>query len=141
MADDLLERVGAVGAKVDSLAASMEQRFDDFGALMDRRFDEFGTLMDRRFHEFGASMDRRFEDVAEALAEQRRYTDFAYEPLNGKIAQLHGKVTLLEEQMTGLSATVNSGFSPLFARDHLRDPLVLFECHPLQARRVVHLEL
>jgi hypothetical protein len=113
MADDLVERVGTVEAKVDSLAASMEQRFDDFGALMDRRFDEFGTLMDRRFEEFGASVDRRFEDVAEAFAEQRRYTDFAYEQLNGTIVQLHGKVTLLDEQMTGLSATVNSGFSRL----------------------------
>ena len=35
-----------------------------------------------------ATMDRRFDEVAEALGEQRHYTDFAYERLDDRMSAL-----------------------------------------------------
>ena len=82
--EDLRERVAAVENKIESLAATMNERFE--------------------------GLDRRFDDVTEAFAEQHRYTDFAYERLDRRILQVE---STLGDRITALEAKVHSGFSRL----------------------------
>ena len=59
-------RVHHLEEKLDTLAASVDQRFD----AVDRRFD---------------AVDQRFEEVDAALVEQRQYTEFAFSRLEAKM--------------------------------------------------------
>ena len=86
--DALPERVNTIGQKLDALSASVDRRFEEvdkrFDAVdgrfedIDRRFED----IDRRFED----IDRRFDGVDEHFAEQRRYTEFAFERLEQGLA-------------------------------------------------------
>ena len=76
----LPERVDRIEQKLDSLAASIDRRFDD----VDRRFNE----VDRQFNE----VDRQFNEVTDALVEQRRYTEFAFDRLDSKLTTVDTKL-------------------------------------------------
>ena len=67
--DALPERVDTLEHKLDALSLSVDRRFEQ----VDRRFDQ---------------VDRRFDQVDEHFAEQRRYTEFAYERLDRRITGL-----------------------------------------------------
>jgi hypothetical protein len=62
----LPERVDRIEQKLDSLATSMDERF--------------------------ATVDHRFDEVSEAFAEQRRYTEFAFERLDTRLTAMDGKL-------------------------------------------------
>ena len=62
----LPERVDRIEQKLDSLAASVDRRFDD--------------------------VDRRFNGVSDALVEQRRYTEFAFDRLDSKLTTVDTKL-------------------------------------------------
>jgi len=62
----LPERVDRIEQKLDSLATSMDERF--------------------------ATVDHRFDEVSEAFAEQRRYTEFAFERLDKRLTAMDGKL-------------------------------------------------
>ncbi|HVL66717.1 MAG TPA: hypothetical protein VM364_05590 [Vicinamibacterales bacterium] len=64
--EHLPRRVERIEDKLDALAASADARFEQ----VDRRFEQ---------------VDRRFDEVTDALVEQRRYTEAAYERLDAKI--------------------------------------------------------
>ena len=70
-------RVDRIEEKLDRLAASVDERFEQ----VDRRFEQ----VDRRFEQVDKrfdEVDKRFDEVSEAFAEQRRYTEFAFERLH-----------------------------------------------------------
>ena len=46
------------------------------------KFDSTSRGVSTAVDSLAATMDRRFDEVAVALGEQRRYTDFAYERLD-----------------------------------------------------------
>jgi len=78
------------------------------------------TSVERKVESLAATMDRRFDEVAEALGEQRRYTDFAYERLNGKISRLDDKVSRLDDKvsrlddrMSTIEKEMHSGFAQM----------------------------
>jgi hypothetical protein len=77
-------KLDSLTAKVDELSTSVDVRF----AAVDRRFD----AVDRRFD----AVDRRFDELAAAIVEQRRYTEFGFTQLDQKIearfAQLDQKM-------------------------------------------------
>ena len=84
MSDDLNEglysQIRRVEDQLSALSISVDRRFDE----VDKRFDEVDKRfdeVDKRFEE----VDKRFEEVQEALVEQRRYTDFAFERLIGEM--------------------------------------------------------
>jgi hypothetical protein len=72
MRDDIAglpAQVRRIAEKLDSLAASVDMRFSH----VDERF----VSIDRRF----AEVDTRFDEIIEAIAEQRQYTEFAFDRL------------------------------------------------------------
>jgi predicted nuclease with TOPRIM domain len=100
----LRERVDGLDVKVDSLAArvdGLDVKFDALSTRLDHQFgridkrfermDERFERMDERFEKMDdrfakiderfAKIDEQFSDVSEQFAEQRRYTEFAYERL------------------------------------------------------------
>jgi predicted nuclease with TOPRIM domain len=74
------------------------------------------TSVERKVDSLAATMDRRFDEVAEALVEQRRYTDFAYERLEAKISQMDGRLTELDGRVVRLDAKMDSGFERMDQR-------------------------
>jgi chromosome segregation ATPase len=64
---------------VDSPNEAMTGRLDD---LPDRV-----EALDQTVVRMSISIDSRFDDVSEAIVEQRRYTEFAFESLRGEMAQ------------------------------------------------------
>jgi len=77
-------RVDRIEEKLDRLAASVDERFEQ----VDRRFEQVDRRfeqVDRRFEQVDKrfdEVDKRFDEVSEAFAEQRRYTEFAFERLH-----------------------------------------------------------
>jgi len=69
----LPDRVDRIEQKLDSLAVSIDRRFED----VDRRFDD---------------VDKRFNEVTDAIVEQRRYTEFAFERLDKRLTAMDGKL-------------------------------------------------
>src|SRR5436190_6434496 len=61
------EGTETVGQKLDTLSASVDERFE---------------AVDTRFDTLSASVDERFDAVDAALIEQRQYTEFAYDRLD-----------------------------------------------------------
>ena len=63
------------------------------------------------------------------------------------ISRRFGFDQLVEDVLQNVFGVARVGHAPanevaqpgLLPRDHVGDPLVLFACHPLQARRVLHL--
>lgn len=52
--------------------------------IIERKLDALSASVDRRFEQ----VDRRFDQVDEHFAEQRRYTEFAYERLDQRLTRL-----------------------------------------------------
>ena len=65
------------------------------------------TSVETKVDSLAATMDRRFDEVAAGLGEQRRYTDFAYERLNGKISRLDDRVSRLDDKVSRLDDKVS----------------------------------
>ena len=85
----------------------MTERGEDVGvqvAAIDRKVDALAVTMNQRFEEMNQMVNVRFAEVSEAFAEQRRYTDFAYDRLDGRISQLDARLITLETK-------VDSGFA------------------------------
>ena len=59
---------------------TVEQKLDTLSTSVDRRFDTVGT----RFDALSASVDTRFDALDLALIEQRQYTEFAFDRLDGR---------------------------------------------------------
>ena len=80
-----------VEQKLDKLSASVDHRF---GAV-DRRFD----AVDQRFD----AVDRQFDDVRAALAEQRQYTEFAFDSFASEMRDgfkgVEGRFNKLERKL------------------------------------------
>ena len=74
------------------------------------------TSVERKVDSLAATMDRRFDEVAGALVDQRRYTDFAYGLLDAKISQIDGKLTELDERVVRLDTKMDSGFERMDQR-------------------------
>ena len=55
---------------------------------IEQKLDSLATSMDERF----ATVDHRFDEVSEAFAEQRRYTEFAFERLDKRLTAMDGKL-------------------------------------------------
>ena len=92
--DEVLERLTSVESKVDSLAVTVDAVDKKVDAVdkkvdaVDRKVDAVDRkvdAVDKKVDLLAATVDERFAEVAEALVEQRRYTDFAYERLDAKI--------------------------------------------------------
>ena len=47
--------------------------------------DDSVTRIARQLNALSASVDKRFDETAEALAGQRRYTEFAFEQVTGEM--------------------------------------------------------
>jgi hypothetical protein len=104
--DGVLGRLTAVERKVDSLdfkVSSVEVKVDALDmrvGSVEAKVDALEVKVDSvdgKVDSLAATMDRRFDEVAVALVEQRRYTDFAYEGL--------------DERMSALETEVRSGFA------------------------------
>lgn len=89
--DERFASVDSRLASVDSRLASFDNRFAEVDrrfADVDRRFgevDERFAEVDRRFTEVDKrfdEVDKRFDEVSEAIAEQRQYTEFAFDRLH-----------------------------------------------------------
>ena len=80
-----------VEQKLDKLSASVDHRF---GAV-DQRFD----AVDRHFD----GVNRQFDDVTAALAEQRQYTEFAFDRLASEMRAgfkgVEGRFNRLERKL------------------------------------------
>jgi ABC-type transporter Mla subunit MlaD len=80
-----------VEQKLDKLSASVDQRFD----AVDQRFE----AVDQRFN----AVDRQFDDVRAALAEQRQYTEFAFDRLASDMSDgfkgVEGRFNRLERKL------------------------------------------
>jgi hypothetical protein len=74
------------------------------------------TSVETKLDLLAATMERRFDEVAEALVEQRRYTDFAYERLHTKTPQIDGRLAELDARVVRLDETVDSGFERMDQR-------------------------
>jgi len=85
-----------VEQKLDKLSASVDHRFD----AVDHRFD----AVDQRFH----AVDRQFDDVMAALAEQRQYTEFAFDRLASEMRAgfkgIEGRFNGVETRFDGLES-------------------------------------
>jgi predicted nuclease with TOPRIM domain len=106
--NELTARVETVETKIDRLSQSVDERFNQ----VDKRFDQ---------------VDERFKQVDEAIAEQRAYTEFVYERLDGRISAVDGKVTALDGKVSALDGRVTAlqgGFGRLERKlDHVIDQL------------------
>jgi hypothetical protein len=74
------DRVERIEQRLEGLAVSVDRRFDE----VDKRFDE----VDKRFD----GVNKGFADVSEAIAEQRRYTEFAFERLDRRLTSMDAKI-------------------------------------------------
>ena len=81
-----------VEQKLDKLSASVDHRF---GAV-DQRFE----AVDQRFD----AVDRQFDDVRAALAEQRQYTEFAFDRL---ASEMRAGFNGVESRFDGLEGRFN----------------------------------
>jgi chromosome segregation ATPase len=74
------------------------------------------TSVETKLDSLAATMERRFDEVAEALVEQRRYTDSAYERLDTKTSQIDGRLGELDARVVRLDEKVDSGFERMDQR-------------------------
>ncbi|HEY3886414.1 MAG TPA: hypothetical protein VGL62_14475 [Vicinamibacterales bacterium] len=108
--ETIADRIAALGASVDARFAQVDARFGQ----VDARFAQ----VDARFAQVDArlaTIDSRFDEVTEALVEQRRYTEFAFD-------------TLRHEMMEAMTA----GFGRL---DRKLDQILAIAPRPPAARR------
>ena len=93
------------------------------GNELTARVETVETKIDR----LSQSVDERFNQVDEAIAEQRAYTEFVYERLDGRISAVDGKVTALDGKVSALDGRVTAlqgGFGRLERKlDHVIDQL------------------
>lgn len=82
------EGTETVGQKLDTLSASVDKRFD---------------TLTTRFDTLSASVDERFDAVDVALIEQRQYTEFAFDRLDGRFDRLERKL----DQFIDTQSTAN----------------------------------
>jgi len=71
---------GIIERKLDALSASVDARFDQ----VNQRFEQVNQQFEQVNQQF-AHVDERFQQVADAIAEQRAYTEFAYQRLDSKM--------------------------------------------------------
>jgi hypothetical protein len=76
----LEEKVDRLTARVDAGFADVDQRFE----AVNRRFE----AVDKRFE----AVDKRFDEVTEALVEQRKYTEFAFDTLKTEMTGGFGRL-------------------------------------------------
>jgi hypothetical protein len=84
----------------------MSSDLDKNGERMERveqKLDALSTSVDRRFDALSASVDERFGAVDVALVEQRQYTEFAFERLDGRFDRLERKL----DQFIDTQSTAN----------------------------------
>lgn len=100
------EGTETVGQKLDTLSTSMDSRFDTvtqwldtLSASVDGRFD----TVDERFAMLSSSGGERFDAVDAALVEQRQYTGFAFDRLDGRFDRLERKL----DQFIDTQSTTN----------------------------------
>ena len=76
-------------------AETVEQKLDKLSASVDHRFG----AVDRRFD----AVDRQFDDVRAALAEQRQYTEFAFDSFASEMRDgfkgVEGRFNKLERKL------------------------------------------
>lgn len=96
MSSDVAGTLEALPERVDSI---------------ERKLDALSVSVDRRFE----AIDRRFDQLDEHFAEQRRYTEFAYERLDACIARLERVMLVGFERLDGLERTMTAGFERLEA--------------------------
>ena len=82
--EDRVVRIEDRVVRIEDRVAHIEDRvahIQDRVARIDEKVDGFTVSTDARFSEFRHYVDARFSDVDEAIAEQRRYTEFAFDRL------------------------------------------------------------
>ncbi len=72
--------------------------FTKGGAMADwiRELGERVERVEQKVDDLATSVDRRFAEFSEALAEGRRYTEFAFDRLEGRFDALEGRFDGLE---------------------------------------------
>jgi predicted nucleic acid-binding Zn-ribbon protein len=102
--DKRFEAVDKRFETVDKRFEAVDKRFD----AVDKRFD----AVDKRFDD----VDKRFDDVAEALVEQREYTEFAFDKLRTDMIagsrQIRGDISRLERKLDRVLDTRTRTKSP-----------------------------
>lgn len=86
--DNSGEGTETFGQKLDTLSASVDNRFDTLSASVDKRFDTLST-----------SVDERFDAVDGALIEQRQYTEFAFDRLDSRFDTVDSRFDRLERKL------------------------------------------
>jgi tetrahydromethanopterin S-methyltransferase subunit G len=81
-------------------------------ARMDDWSDRVSAI-EKKVDSLATSVRVRFEDVAGALLEQRRYTEFAFNELNTRIGQLEERMESSFAHMDSRFAQVDSHFARL----------------------------
>lgn len=78
--------------------------FTKGGAMADwnRELGERVERVEQKVDDLATSVDRRFAEFSEALAEGRRYTEFAFDRLEGRFDRLEGRFDALEARFDGL---------------------------------------
>ena len=89
-----------VSADVAGTLDALPERVDN----IERKLDALSVSVDRRFEQ----VDRRFDLVDEHFAEQRRYTEFAYERLDRRITRLeHTMIAGFDRLETAIAGLVD----------------------------------
>ena len=88
--------------------------FTKGGAMADwnRELGERVERVEQKVDDLATSVDRRFAEFSEALVEGRRYTEFAFDRLDGRFDALEGRFDGLE----GRFGVVEGRFDALEAR-------------------------
>jgi hypothetical protein len=100
------EGAETVGQKVDTLSASV-----------DRRFDALSASVDGRFATLSVSVDERFDAVDVALAEQRQYTEFAFDRLDSRFNSVDSRFDGVDSRFDSVEKRFNSVDSRLDSID------------------------
>ena len=77
------EGTETVGQKLETLSASVDRRFD---------------TVNERFDALSASVDERFDALDLALVEQRQYTEFAFDRLDGRFDRFESRFNTFESR-------------------------------------------
>ena len=80
--------------------------FTKGGAMADwiRELGERVERVEQKVDDLATSVDRRFAEFSEALAEGRRYTEFAFDRLEGRFDGLEGRFGVVEGRFDALEA-------------------------------------
>lgn len=109
------KRFDTVDKRFDTLSASVDGRFATLSASVDRRFD----AVDERFATFSASVDERFDAVDVALVEQRQYTEFAFDRLDGRFDRFESRFGTFESRFDRLERKLDQFIDTQFTTNKL----------------------